>query len=132
MASATEEFGKRLEAKLTERGVPATFGGEVLIDLLLELLIGLFDQCLGSLPSEKVADRMSDLSFLDKIRMRSRIRRRLFGGSGRSYRKDNGPEMLSALISTSEESTKEEALELVREMREDPPFPEPPDTGWVF
>lgn len=130
--SATQEFGQRLEKKLTERGVPASFGGEVLIDLLLELLIGLFDQCLGSLPDAKVADRMSDLSFLDKIRLRSRIRRTLFSGSGRSYRKQHGPEMLESLVATSEESTKEEAVELIREMRQDPPFPEPPETGWVF
>lgn len=130
--SATQEFGKRLEDQLTQRSVPAKFGTEILIELLMELLINLFDSCLGDLPDSKVASRMSDLSFLDKIRLRSRIRRQLFSGSGRDYRNNHGPEMLESLVATSEGSTNEEAMALVREMREDPAFPPPEDTGWVF
>ena len=132
MTSAIKAFEERLQEQLTERNVPEHFGFEAILPFLMEILIQLFDSCFNKVPGEKVAKRMTDLGYIDKIRLGMRIKKKIFGNSRRNYNANNGPAMLDSLVKTSEDSTLEECKAFVAEMQ-DNPFPDDEiPGGWVF
>ena len=65
--SATKEFQDRLETTLTEKGVPAQFGSEILIELLMELLIGLSNAATKNLYIHQRQLRLTGKEFLEDL-----------------------------------------------------------------
>lgn len=123
--SVVDEFKDALASNLSAKHQDGKdqFLDGAFIEILLELLLGLFEGCLNQdVSEEKIAKRLAHPKTLDRIRLRSRVRRRVFGSS-RKYREGRGRVVADTLLETSAQGGYDKALALVREVKEDP-FPD--------
>ena len=118
MNKASDEFKAALtttpNSKAAEKKL-ALFDG--LMDQLLELLMGLFDQCLGQLSPGEVAQRVSKASTLDKIRFRSRVRKNVYKSSN-DYRANGGQHVADSVLETTAAMGQDKCTALVKELTE--------------
>ncbi len=122
MPRPSEEFKTNLTTNLTKKSDGKQlilFDG--LIDKLLELLMGLFDQCLGQLSPGQVAARVSSPSGITKIRFRSRVRKNIYDSSS-DYRRQGGQNVADSVLETTQEMGLAKCAELVAELTEGDEF----------
>lgn len=116
MAKPSEEFElaltKNLSAKADGKQLILWDG---LVDKLLELLMGLFDQCIGQLTSAEVAERVAQASKMDKVRFRTRVRKNIYKDS-EDYRKQGGQNVADSVFETTAAMGKDKCEALVNEM----------------
>lgn len=116
MKPVTDEFktvlGQTLDAKQTDKKL-AIFDG--MMDKLLDLLMGLFDQCMGQLSPSQVAERVSNPSTFDKIRFRSRVRKHVYASSD-DYKHNGGQHVADSVLETTQSLGKEKCHILIEEL----------------
>lgn len=118
MPRPSEEFQTQLSATLTQKASgKQLILWEGLVDKLLELLMGLFDQCLGQLSPGEVAQRVSKASTADKVRFRARVRKNIYEDSA-EYRKQGGANVADSVFETTQLLGVEKCTALVKEMTE--------------
>lgn len=88
-----------------------------LVDKLLELLMGLFDQCIGQLSAGQVAQRVSSASKMDKVRFRTRVRKNIYK-STEDYRQQGGQNVADSVFETTAAMGPEKCEALVKEITE--------------
>ncbi len=118
MSKPSEEFKSMLTATLNSKAAEkqlALFEG--LMDQLLELLMGLFDQCLGKLSPAEVAERVSKPSEASRLRFRTRVRKNVYK-SAKEFSDQGGKHVADAVLETTAAMGEEACLALVREMTE--------------
>lgn len=123
--SVVDEFKDALASNLAAKHKDGKdrFLDGAFIEILLELLLGLFEGCLNQdVSEEKIAKRLAHPKTLDRIRLRSRVRRRVFGSS-KNYREGRGKEVADTMLETSAQGGYDKALALIREVKADP-FPD--------
>lgn len=103
-----------LNAKAADKKL-AIFDG--LMDKLLELLMGLFDQCLGQLSPSEVAQRVSQPSDATKIRFRTRVRQNVYKSS-RDYSEQGGKHVADSVLETTTAMGQQGCEMLVKELTE--------------
>ena len=118
MPKPSDEFKTALTTTLNAKAADkklAIFDG--LMDQLLELLMGLFDQCLGQLSPGEVAQRVSQPSEATKIRFRTRVRQSIYKSS-KDYADQGGKHVADSVLETTAAMGAGPCLALVREMTE--------------
>jgi hypothetical protein len=118
MSKPSEEFKTTLASTLSAKAANkqlAIFDG--LMDQLLELLMGLFDQCLGQLSPGEVAQRVSQPSEATKIRFRTRVRQSVYKSS-RDFADQGGKHVADSVLETTAAMGQEKCVELVKELTE--------------
>lgn len=118
MSRPSEDFQLQLSANLSKKADGKQlilFDG--LVDKLLELLMGLFDQCIGQLSNAEVSERVSKASTADKIRFRTRVRKNVYTSSD-DYRKQGGQNVADSVFETTAAMGKDKCEALVKEMTE--------------
>lgn len=90
-----------------------------LMDKLLEMLMGLFDQCIGSLTPGEVAERVSNPSEATRIRFRTRVRKEVYNGS-KEYRAQGGQNVADSVLEATAALGNVKCEALVKEMTEGP------------
>ena len=101
-----------LNAKATDKKL-VLFDG--LMDRLLELLMGLFDQCLGQLSPGEVAQRVSQPSDTTKLRFRTRVRQQVYKSS-RDFADQGGKHVADSVLETTAAMGQEKCAALVTEL----------------
>ena len=118
MPRPSEDFKAGLTAELTAKSDNrqlVLFDG--LQDKLLELLMGLFDQCLGQLSPAEVAQRVSQPSEATRIRFRTRVRQNLYK-SAKDYSEQGGKNVADSVLETTIVMGQEKCVALVKELTE--------------
>lgn len=113
-----EEFKSLLTATLNAKAADkqlAIFDG--LMDQLLELLMGLFDQCLGQLSPAEVAQRVSQPSDATRIRFRTRVRQNVYRSSS-EYAKQGGKHVADSVLETTTALGQQKCVALVKQLTE--------------
>lgn len=116
--SPIEDFKTTLTGVLNEKSGKkqlAIFDG--LMDKLLELLTGLFDQCLGQLSPSEVAERVSAPSELTKIRFRTRVRKAVYKNS-EEYAAQGGKAVADSVLEVTAAMGLEKCTALVKQVSE--------------
>ncbi len=120
MAKATEKqraiLIKNLEARVTDHDAPQSIIGTDFITILLDLLLGLFEQCLGQNSRKRTAKRIRKLSPYRKSILRRKIKRELYDSSQRRYSGEGGDHVLQAAVNTAEDLSKDDADDLIDEV----------------
>ena len=118
MAKPSEEFELALTSNLSAKADgKQLILWDGLVDKLLELLMGLFDQCIGQLTSGQVAERVSQASKMDKVRFRTRVRKNIYKDSD-DYRKQGGQNVADSVFETTAAMGQVKCEALVKEMTE--------------
>ena len=103
-----------LNAKAADKKL-ALFDG--LMDQLLELLMGLFDQCLGQLSPSEVAQRVSQPSDATKMRFRTRVRQNVYKSS-KDFADQGGKHVADSVLETTAAMGQDKCVALVKELTE--------------
>jgi hypothetical protein len=90
---------------------------EGLLDELLELMMGMFDQCLGQLTPAEVAQRVSSPSEATKLRFRTRVRQRIYK-SASEYAAQGGKHVADSVLEATAALGETECLALVKQLTE--------------
>ena len=118
MLKPSDEFKARLTDTLNAKaGDKKLILFDGLMDQLLELLMGLFDQCLGQLSPGEVAQRVSQPSETTKIRFRTRVRQNVYKSS-KDYAEQGGKHVADSVLETTAALGAGPCLALVRELTE--------------
>lgn len=118
MPKPSEEFQTQLSATLSAKANgQQLILWDGLVDKLLEMLMGLFDQCIGQLSAEQVAARVASASTADKIRFRTRVRKNIYKNSD-EYREQGGQNVADSVFETTAAMGKDKCVALVKEMTE--------------
>lgn len=119
MARPSEEFETQLSATLAKKAEgKQLILWDGLVDKLLELLMGLFDQCIGQLSSQEVAQRVTQVKKADKLRFRSRVKKHVYGNSSRKYQEGGGDHVADSVFDTTAAMGEAKCVALVKEMTE--------------
>lgn len=118
MPKPSEEFQTQLSATLSAKANgQQLILWDGLVDKLLEMLMGLFDQCIGQLSAEQVAARVASASTADKVRFRTRVRKNIYKNSD-EYREQGGQNVADSVFETTAAMGKDKCVALVKEMTE--------------
>lgn len=115
----SEEFKDTLSQNINAKstaGKLALFDG--LLDKLMDLLIGLFDQCIGQLTPAQVAARMVRAKPLDRQRFANNVRGSLYGGSSKEFKSKGGAEVAASVWETTAKLGKDKCEAVVTELTE--------------
>ena len=118
MSRPSEEFKGNLAAILNKKaGDKQLTISDDLLNKLEEMLVGLFDQCIGQLSPAQVAERVSLPSPATRIRFRTRVRKEVYKDSN-DYRDQGGQNVADSVLETTQAMGKEKCEALVKEMTE--------------
>lgn len=113
--SASDEFKNGLTERLNQKQqAKQLILWDGLIDKLIELLVGLFDQCIGNLSNAQVAARMAKPSNLDRVRFRTRVRKNLYDDS-KQFKDQGGASVADSVFETTQAMGKDKCEALVKE-----------------
>lgn len=119
MPKPSDEFKQLLTDNLNARAGEKKFvlpGG--FEDKLFEMLLNLFDGCLGGLAPAGVAQQISVPSKVLKFRLRKQVKRAVFKGNDKAYDSQGGEDMADATLESTAAMGQEKCLAFVTEMRE--------------
>lgn len=118
MPRPSDDFKSDLTAKLNEKaGNKQLVLFDGLMDKLLELMLGLFDQCIGQLTPQQVAERVSNPSDATKIRFRTRVRQKVYT-SAQDFTSQGGRHVADSVLETTTKLGQEKCVALVKELTE--------------
>ena len=107
---------KNLEARVADHDAPQSIIGSEFIAILLDLLLGLLEQCLGQNSKKRTAKRIRKLSPYRKSILRRKIKRELYDNSQRRYSGEGGDHVLHAAAQTAEDLSSNDANDLIDEI----------------
>lgn len=110
------QLAKNLEIQVKEHGAPSALVGEEFLDILLDLLLGLFEQCLGQNSKETVSGRVSKPNWFQRSALRRKIRRNIFENSRRRYNGEGGDAVYKACLQTAADASDTDADDMVDEV----------------
>ena len=120
MATMTEKLEKALQKNLDKQvkdnDAPQSIAMEGLFAILLDLLLGLFEQCLEQNSRDTLAGRIKKLRSYQKSQLRRKIKRKAYGNSTRRYSNEGGKYVLAACVQTAEDAGNDEVDDFVDEV----------------
>ena len=110
------QLKKNLDIQVRENDAPQKIVGRAFIDILLDLLLGLFEQCLGQNSKERVAGRVKKPNAFQRSALRRKIKRQVYDNSRRQYREEGGDNVYKAVLQTAEDASTQDADDMVDEV----------------
>lgn len=107
---------ENLSERVTDHEAPQAIIGDEFITVLLDMLLNLFESCIGSFGSKRTAKRVRKLGRFQQSQLRTKIRRNLFDNSRRKYNAEGGDDVFRALVKTAGDLSKKDANDVVTEV----------------
>lgn len=97
-----EQFEKVLQSHLSNESNGRSYVfGEMLLPMILSMLTGVFQNCLGNLTPSQVAQQAVEPAAWQVNQMRIKVCRELYEGKWKDYRADDGERIVRAIFATT-------------------------------